>query len=336
MISVPEVAWLAGLLEGEGSFAMTGRSISIVVNMIDQDIIERAATLLEGYVYGPIRSASVPSHHQPIWRAQVKGPNAAGWMMTIYRLLGSRRRSQVARALTDWRAMRYVRISPVIERSIIEAWDAGCRTKLHLARRFRVSRGTVYRVLSDYQKLGMLRETPNRGITPMDVAWLAGLVEGEGNISINGRSLTLRIKMGDRDVISRAADLLGGKVLAATVSDPKDMPMWLAQVKGSTAAEWIMTIYSWLGARRREQARNALTAWKRQGHGVIGGSLTQAIVAYRKARFSQAEIMAILKVSKSSVYRHTKGKVRHIHATGRHDRPDQVRESLRGYNIGAA
>jgi len=45
-------------------------------------------------------------------------------------------------------------------------------------------------------------------IRPVEIAWLAGLIEGEGNISINGRSLTLRIKMGDRDVVNRAANLL--------------------------------------------------------------------------------------------------------------------------------
>jgi len=45
-------------------------------------------------------------------------------------------------------------------------------------------------------------------IRPVEIARLAGLIEGEGNISINGRSLTLRIKMGDRDVVNRAANLL--------------------------------------------------------------------------------------------------------------------------------
>jgi hypothetical protein len=63
--------------------------------------------------------------------------------------------------------------------------------------------------------------------------------------------------------------------------------------------EWIMTLYSWLGIRRRQQARDALVVWKRQGHGVISLSLTKAILYYRRARCSQAEIMALLKVSKA-------------------------------------
>jgi hypothetical protein len=158
------------------------------------------------------------------------------------------------------------------------------------------------------------------------VAWLAGLVEGEANISINGRSLTLRIKMGDHDVISHAASLLGAKVQAATVSDPRVKPMWLAQIKSSTAAEWIMTLYSWLGIRRRQQARDALLAWRRQGHGVIPQSLTEAILGYRRARLSQSEIIALLKVSKSTVYRHTKDKVRRMRVVSPRHRDGEVRE----------
>lgn len=314
---------------------MSGRAILIAVSMIDRDVIERLASLLGGHVYGPRDRSHVKPTHQPIWTAHLKGPGAAAWMMTIYPLLGRRRRSQVALALRRWRAMKYVRISPATERSIIEAWDAGERVKTRLGRHLNVSRNTVYRVLLDNQRIERFREA-SVTITPIDIAWLAGLIEGEGNISINGRSLTLRIKMGDRDVISRAADLLGGKVYAATVSDPKGQPMWLAQVKSSTAAGWIMTIYPWLGARRRQQARDALAFWRRQGHGAIAESLAAAILSYRKARFSQAEIMAILKVSKSTVYRHTRDKVRRMRVTAHHGRPHQVRERPRSYNAGLA
>lgn len=336
MISTPEIAWVAGLLEGEASFFMSGRSIAITINMTDRDVIGRLAGLVGGRVYGPTNRRDLERGHQPIWRAQVKGPKAAGWMMTIYRLLGTRRRSQVRRALASWRAMRYVRIAPSTSRSIVETWDAGCHTKLHLARRFLVSRGTVYRVLREHARIEGVREAPNPRITPMDVAWLAGLIEGEGNISINGRSLTLRIKMGDRDIISRAADLLGGKVLSATVSDPTGIPMWLAQVKSTTAAAWIMTIYPWLGVRRRKQARDSLAFWKRQGHRAIAGALGDTIIAYRNARFSQSEIMAIFKISKSTVYRHTKDKVPRIRVTPRRGRLDRVRECDPSHRYGRA
>jgi hypothetical protein len=229
-------------------------------------------------------------------------------MMTIYRLLGQRRREQVRRALSNWREMPYVRISPHIERSITEAWAAGGVTKVDLARRFGVSRETVYRVL---ERSGnrVIMESRFPGVTMIDIAWLAGLVEGEGNISINGRSFTIRIKMADRDVVERAAALLGAKLYPVDAPRPGWKAMWLAQVKGAAAAGWAMTLYPWLGVRRRQQVRDAIAHWRTQGNGVINGALADAIVTYRAARVSQADIMRLLKIGKSTVYRHTRGRL---------------------------
>ena len=45
-----DIAWLTGLLEGEGTFVMSERSMAVAVNMIDRNIIERAAQLMKGRV----------------------------------------------------------------------------------------------------------------------------------------------------------------------------------------------------------------------------------------------------------------------------------------------
>lgn len=209
--------------------------------------------------------------------------------------------------------MRYVRISPLVERFILEAWAAGGVTKVALARRFAVSRETIYNVL-DRSREHAVMERGSSAITPIDIAWLAGLIEGEGNISVNGRSITIRVKMTDQDVIARASELLAGKVYSSKV--PRDRrPQWLTQVKGATAAGWAMTLYPWLGRRRRQQVRDALAHWRRQGNGAINTGLADAILAYRTARFSQAEIMALLRVSKSTVYRCTRSQLRRMRVT---------------------
>lgn len=70
MISTRDIGWITGLLEGEGTFRMSGRSIAIHVNMTDRDIIERVAAALGGYSFGPL--PRVKSHHKPQWRAEVK------------------------------------------------------------------------------------------------------------------------------------------------------------------------------------------------------------------------------------------------------------------------
>jgi DNA-binding CsgD family transcriptional regulator len=230
-------------------------------------------------------------------------------MMTMYAWLGTRRREQVERALSGWRAMRYVRISPLIERSIVEAWGAGATNKSALARRFGISRNTVYDVLvrSGSGDLRVMEHRPRR-LTAIDVAWLAGLVEGEGNIAFNGRSMTIRIKMTDHDVILRAAELLEGTVYPVPASEGR-RPLWLTQVKGSLAAGWAMTLYPWLGIRRRQQVRDGLAHWRSQGNGVIARAVAEAIVAHRAARVSQADIMSLLGISKSTVYLHTRGRL---------------------------
>lgn len=47
-----ELHWVAGLLEGEGCFSMTGRSACVVCKMNDRDVIERLHKLMGiGRVY---------------------------------------------------------------------------------------------------------------------------------------------------------------------------------------------------------------------------------------------------------------------------------------------
>jgi len=295
---------------------MACRTPSVAVNMIDRDVIERLASVVGGRVYGPYDRSHVHPTYRPIWRTQVKGPQSAGWMMTLFALLGIRRREQVRRTLGGWRSMRYVRISPAVERALLESWDAGKRTKLHLARRFGVARETVYSVLLRHNRILRVRE--ERRHTDLDLAWLAGLFEGEGNVSINGKSLTVRIKMTDEDIVLHAATIMGARVYSMPSPRTRGRkPTWIAQAKGSVAAGVIMTLYPWLGIRRREQARTALAAWRRQGHGVVAGPIADAIVEYRKAGYSQADIMELFRVGKSTVYRHTKDHVRRMHVTTR-------------------
>lgn len=61
--------------------------------------------------------------------------------------------------------------------------------------------------------------------------------------------------------------------------------------------------------------RAAIKDWRSQRNGVINAGLSDAILTYRAARLSQAEIMAPLKVSKSTVYRCTRGRLPRIRVT---------------------
>jgi len=45
------------------------------------------------------------------------------------------------------------------------------------------------------------------GFIPTDIAWLAGLLEGEGSFSIKNVSAEISIAMSDKDILDRAAQL---------------------------------------------------------------------------------------------------------------------------------
>jgi hypothetical protein len=100
----------------------------------------------------------------------------------------------------------------------------------------------------------------------IDIAWLAGLVEGEGCLSLHsGKYPALAIRMSDEDVIRRAANLLGTRITGPYKTRENYKPTWLCQVNGSLAASWIMTLYVLLGERRQAKAREIIEAWKKLG-----------------------------------------------------------------------
>jgi len=103
-----EAAWLAGLLEGEGSFVWrphrncVGISIAISIEMTDEDVIRRAALLMENCrVSGqPIRKNGLGT--KPFLRAQVGGYAAARIMRQVLPYMGARRSEKIKDCLRRW------------------------------------------------------------------------------------------------------------------------------------------------------------------------------------------------------------------------------------------
>jgi hypothetical protein len=102
-ISELDLHWLAGLLEGEGSF-MVGppsapRSPVIQFWMTDRDVVERAGAMLDSAV------AAVPprrAHWKTAYAVRLRGPRAVVWMRRLRPLMGTRRRAQIDRALASF------------------------------------------------------------------------------------------------------------------------------------------------------------------------------------------------------------------------------------------
>ena len=102
-----DIAWLAGVLEGECCFSYKSSGSVVVVVRTDQDIIERLREPTGiGTINGPV--APQKSHHKPSWRWQVsQKQDVARLLLAVYPLMGERRKATIAK-LTDRLAQEVV------------------------------------------------------------------------------------------------------------------------------------------------------------------------------------------------------------------------------------
>lgn len=88
--NIKDIIWLAGFLEGEGSFMYcrgTRSQPQLRVSSVDMDIMQKAARILHSKIEGPYQYG-----HKPFFVIRVHSCNAIAWMMTLYILMGKRRR----------------------------------------------------------------------------------------------------------------------------------------------------------------------------------------------------------------------------------------------------
>lgn len=95
MITELEIAWLAGLLEGEGCFDIQGdASPHIKLSMVDEDIVYKAAEII-----GTNRIAMAKNgwlkHHKSVFHLNINGYLAMKIMRLIRPYMGERRGSKI-------------------------------------------------------------------------------------------------------------------------------------------------------------------------------------------------------------------------------------------------
>lgn len=98
MTTIKDVAWLAGLLEGEGTFGYFNGTPTIQIAMTDRDVIDRAAKTMGIKVRAPW----TPKRGKTVYKCGACGVKAVSWMMTLYSLLGERRRNKVMPVIQKW------------------------------------------------------------------------------------------------------------------------------------------------------------------------------------------------------------------------------------------
>lgn len=99
-----EIAWLAGLLEGEGSFLKPPPSDPgrprISLEMTDQDVVERVAKMFEISYIHTKRYANVK--HKDGFRFLLRGQRAVRLMEVLSPYMGTRRQAQINEVLNSY------------------------------------------------------------------------------------------------------------------------------------------------------------------------------------------------------------------------------------------
>ncbi len=230
---IESLYWLAGLLEGEGSFLKgppsSPRCPIVHLPMTDQDVVERAARLF-GRSVTPWDRRSTPPRRR-VFFTRVKGAPAAMVMRRLHPLMGSRRQAQIDVALAASHA----------ERMRAAAMPSD---------------------VLDMAEAPLLAPVPD---SPRAIAWLAGLLEGEGSFMTSVGYPEISVTMCDRDVLERAANVMGiPKVSPRDVARNEERG-WSAafeiDVSGSRAAEWMRRLRPWMGHRRTAAIDRALAAY---------------------------------------------------------------------------
>lgn len=139
-----DLHWLAGLLEGEGSFMRGSPSKphlpSIQCAMIDQDVVARAADILG---CGVTTVSPRQSHWKESYAIRVRGAAAVEWMTALRPLLGTRRKAQIDRAIATYENHSNRRLDDAAASKALELLAGGSSVR-EVAERFGVTAWCIY------------------------------------------------------------------------------------------------------------------------------------------------------------------------------------------------
>jgi len=235
--------------------------------MTDRDVVERVAKLWGRAVVPLSRCAA---NHRPRYVTTIKGSPAATLMQVVRPHLSSSRQTQVDAALATWhgRAAR---------------WDvAGARCSVRGCARPMARRGLCKPHYDSWWK------TTKRGLRSAfvptaapptwsainaegcadtcHVAWLAGLLEGEGCFTATPTNANtypiISVEMCDKHVIDRVRSILGSpSVTSCDHANPAWNEAFRTRVSGHAAASWMRILRPLMGQRRGAAIDAALAGY---------------------------------------------------------------------------
>jgi hypothetical protein len=279
----PALFWLAGLLEGEGSFlkpipASPARPI-VSCRMTDLDVVQLVAT-----AFGTSVQANDKGRHRTEFAALLRGARAVELMRILRPMMSGRRKEAIDQALFGYtpptRQLSCLEVEEICRRR------ADGQTISSLARCNGVSRPTIrsvlkgqYRVRRDFPWIslsGLIRgvTAAGTGLSWKELYWLAGWLEAEGSSCKPPPSSPLQPRIhggtSDKDVIEEVARLLRIRPNLEPRRRPGRSPYWRVLVRGGRAILLMQSIRPVMGRRRTDQIDAAISCgYRRNGAGGI-------------------------------------------------------------------
>lgn len=94
--TLKDIYWTAGFLDGEGTFRFAASTQGVSASQNELEPLEKLQELFGGSIY---KSKNHKCSSWGLW-----GARARGLMMTLYLLMGLRRKNQIREALKPWRS----------------------------------------------------------------------------------------------------------------------------------------------------------------------------------------------------------------------------------------
>lgn len=119
-----------------------------------------------------------------------------------------------------------------------------------------------------------------------DIYWAAGFLEGEGCFRMASKSPTITAAQVQKDPLFRLKNMFGGFLPPGSKPYTKNASVaYLWRIHGVGAISIMMTLYSLMSPKRKEQIKKTINVWKKQA--IYGRDKTHC---KRGHRFTEANI----------------------------------------------
>lgn len=150
-MEITTLHWLAGLLEGEGSFIeQTDKyPARIALQMTDKDVIDRVGKLFNVSVSRSHSEKFKQNGWKPTYAVHLRGSRAIEWMKLLQPLMGDRRKEKIDRVINSF----YLRPKGILTNKdvdeIINLKIAGMSVK-DIAKRYPVTKWRIYQLVRGF------------------------------------------------------------------------------------------------------------------------------------------------------------------------------------------